>query len=36
MTAETGGGINRLLDLKETNFQVVNMDVKEDKIIYTQ
>ncbi len=30
-----GYGINRLLDLQETNFQVCDMDVKEDKIIYT-
>ena len=28
-------GINRLLDLQETNFQVFDMDVKEDKITYT-
>jgi transposase len=30
-----GYGINRLLDLQETNFQVFDMDVKEDKITYT-
>lgn len=30
-----GYGINRLLDLQETNFQVYDMDVKEDKITYT-
>lgn len=28
-------GINRLLDLQETNFQVFDMDVKDDKITYT-
>ncbi len=28
-------GINRLLELQETNFQVFDMDVKEDKITYT-
>lgn len=28
-------GINRLLDLQETNFYVADMDVKEDKITYT-
>jgi transposase len=30
-----GYGINRLLDLQATNFQVFDMDVKEDKITYT-
>lgn len=30
-----GYGINRLLDLQGTNFQVFDMDVKEDKITYT-
>lgn len=30
-----GYGINRLLDLQDTNFQVFDMDVKEDKITYT-
>lgn len=30
-----GYGINRLLDLQETNFQVFDMDVKDDKITYT-
>jgi transposase len=28
-------GINRLLDLQDTNFQVFDMDVKDDKITYT-
>ena len=28
-------GINRLLDLQETNFEVFDMDVKDDKITYT-
>ena len=30
-----GYGINRLLDLQGTNFQVYDMDVKDDKITYT-
>ena len=30
-----GYGINRLLDLQATNFEVFDMDVKDDKITYT-